>query len=193
MKRGTIIAGLVTALACGAMIKLGLWQLQRADWKNGLLIRYANAQALPEMAYPATPDPKNLPLFRRAAGHCIRVTAATAVAGRNPKGQTGWSHIVTCGNGAEGPGITVDIGWSRQPDNPVWQGGPVSGVIGQDPKALIRLISARPLTPGLEPSQPPSIEEIPNNHFGYAIQWFLFAGIAAAIFLIAAYYRKRSP
>lgn len=193
MKRGTMIAGLVTALACGAMIKLGLWQLQRADWKNGLIARYASAKSLPEMAYPTTPDPKDLPLFRRAAGLCKSVTGATAVAGRSPTGQTGWSHIVTCGSGAEGPGMTVDIGWSRKPDNPVWKGGPVSGVIGQDPKALIRLISAKPLAPGLEPSQPPSIEEIPNNHFGYAIQWFLFAGIAAVIFLIAAFYRKRSP
>jgi surfeit locus 1 family protein len=192
MRWGTIIAGVVTAAACGVMIKLGLWQLQRAAWKDGLLTQYAAAATLPQMAYPAIPYPARLPLFRKASGYCTAVTGSTATAGRNAKGQSGWSHIVTCGSGAEGPGMTVDIGWSRAPDNPVWKGGPVSGVIGQDPKALIRLISNQPLAPGLEASQPPSIEEIPNNHFGYAVQWFLFAAIAAVIFLIAAFYRKRA-
>jgi cytochrome oxidase assembly protein ShyY1 len=37
----------------------------------------------------------------------------------------------------------------------------------------------------LEPSAPPSIEQIPNNHRSYAIQWFLFALIAVVIYLLA--------
>lgn len=191
MKKGVVIAGLVTAAACGAMVKLGLWQLQRAAWKADLLERYAAAATMPDMAYPAMPDPKHLPLFRHATGFCIRVVSTSATAGRNHKGESGWSHIVTCGSGAEGPGMTVDIGWSRNFDNPVWKGGPVTGRIGQDPKALIRLISDTPLAPGLEPSAPPSMADIPNDHKGYAIQWFLFAGIAALIFLLAAFYKGK--
>lgn len=192
MRWGVVIAGLVTAAACGVMIKFGFWQLQRADWKNGLLAQYGKAQSLPPIVLPVKLAPGALPLFRRATGRCSAVISATATAGRSRKGAPGWSHIVTCSADANGPGITVDIGWSRTPDNPVWQGGAVSGVIGQDPKAGIRLISGKPLAPGLEPSQPPSIAEIPNNHFGYAVQWFLFAGIAAVIFLIAAFYQKRN-
>lgn len=191
MKRGILIAGLVTAAACGFMIKLGLWQLQRADWKAGLLNQYAVAQTLPPIAYPSSVKPDELPLFRRASGFCAKVISATTTAGRNQRDQSGWSHIVTCAGKGKEPAMTVDIGWSRTPDNPPWSGGAVSGVIGQDPKTQIRLISDKPLAPGLQVSQPPSIEQIPNNHFGYAIQWFLFAGIAAAIFLIAAFYKKR--
>ena len=41
----------------------------------------------------------------------------------------------------------------------------------------MRLVAASP-GPGLMASAPPSPETIPNNHFSYAIQWFLFAGIA---------------
>ncbi len=193
MRPGTIIAGLVTAAACATMVKLGLWQLQRADWKAGLIKQYEAAVDLPDMAYPAITDPNHLPLFRHASGYCIRVVSVTATAGRNHKGGSGWSHIVTCGSGAEGPGMTVDIGWSRALAAPAWKGGPVSGRIGQDPKTLIRLISDTPLVTGLEPSEPPAIQDIPNNHFGYAIQWFLFAGIAAIIFLIAAFYKGKRP
>ena len=43
--------------------------------------------------------------------------------------------------------------------------------------------------PGLQPSALPSLEAIPNNHRFYAVQWFLFAAIALAIYVIAL--RKR--
>ena len=39
--------------------------------------------------------------------------------------------------------------------------------------------------PGLQPSARPSIESIPNNHRGYAVQWFLFAATAIVIYLLA--------
>ena len=87
--------------------------------------------------------------------------------------------------------MLVDVGWSRKPENPVWTGGSVSGLIVPDTKSLIRLVSDAPLAPGLEVTAPMSPEDVPNNHFGYAIQWFLFAGVAALIFGIAAWRRAR--
>jgi cytochrome oxidase assembly protein ShyY1 len=42
---------------------------------------------------------------------------------------------------------------------------------------------------GLEPSAPPSIRTIPNNHRSYALQWFSFAAIALVIYGLAV--RKR--
>ncbi|MFC3307859.1 hypothetical protein ACFOGK_01280 [Blastomonas aquatica] len=45
---------------------------------------------------------------------------------------------------------------------------------------------------GLEAVQPPSPGDIPNNHWAYAIQWFLFAGIAAVIYGLAVARRTRS-
>jgi cytochrome oxidase assembly protein ShyY1 len=44
--------------------------------------------------------------------------------------------------------------------------------------------------PGLQPSEPPSLDDIPNNHFAYAIQWFIFAMLAVGIYAIALWRRK---
>jgi surfeit locus 1 family protein len=40
-------------------------------------------------------------------------------------------------------------------------------------------------------SAPPSPATIPNNHLNYAVQWFLFAGIAALIYFLALRQRWR--
>jgi surfeit locus 1 family protein len=44
---------------------------------------------------------------------------------------------------------------------------------------------------GLAANEMPSIESIPNNHLAYAVQWFLFAGIAVIIYLLALRRRAR--
>jgi surfeit locus 1 family protein len=192
MKRIPIFAAAIVAIACAIMIALGIWQLQRAQWKNGLLAEYQAAATLPEMAYPSVPDSKALPLFRQANGFCHEVKSWQSVSGRNKAGAAGWAHLASCGSGAEGPGMVVDVGWSRTPANPIWKGGSVSGLIVPDTKSLIRLVSDVPLAPGLEATSPMSPEDIPNNHFGYAIQWFLFAGVAVLIFGIAAWRRSKT-
>lgn len=191
MKRVPLVAVLLVLAACGTMVALGLWQLRRAEWKEGLIRQYAAAQNQPAIAYPLVPDPKALPLYRKASAHCLEVMEWTAIGRRNIRGDSGWSHLARCRTGAEGPGITVDVGWSRAPAAPVWKGGVVSGVIGSDPKSLIRLVSADPLAPGLVASAPPSVADIPNNHRGYALQWFSFAAIAAIIFGLAMWRRMR--
>lgn len=52
----------------------------------------------------------------------------------------------------------------------------------------IRLIADPPVA-GLAASALPDPKSIPNNHWSYAIQWFLFAGVALVIYAIAL--RKR--
>lgn len=185
MKRLPLIPTLIVAVACLTMIGLGIWQWQRAAWKDGLLKQYAAAQNLPEIAYPSVPLPKQLPLFRRASGLCLAVESWSTVAGRNIKQEAGWAHIAACRTGAEGPGIIVVVGWSSALTKPDWKGGEVSGVIAPDNKHVIRLVSDKPLAPGLQASAPPSLEDIPNNHLGYAFQWFFFAIVAAVIYALA--------
>jgi len=81
--------------------------------------------------------------------------------------------------------MSVELGWSKNPNVAVkWPGGLVSGIIAPDRRMRMRLVAASS-PPGLEPSAPPSIEQIPNNHRSYAIQWFLFALIAVVIYLLA--------
>jgi cytochrome oxidase assembly protein ShyY1 len=52
----------------------------------------------------------------------------------------------------------------------------------------MRLVAAS-APPGLEPSAPPSLSTIPNNHRSYAAQWFAFALTALVIYGLAV--RKR--
>ena len=57
----------------------------------------------------------------------------------------------------------------------------------------MRLVSADGLG-GLQPSAPPALASIPNSHRGYAVQWFLFAAIAALIYGLALRQRlNRKP
>ena len=185
-----LIPTLIVAAACLVMIGLGIWQLQRAGEKKALLARYEAAQGLPPIAFPTIPIAEDdLPLFRRATGHCLRVLSRRTSAGENRKGESGFLHIADCGSGAEGPGMAVELGWSKDPNaGASWKGGDVSGIIAPDRKTRMRLVSSTGLA-GLEPGKPPSTETIPNNHLSYAIQWFLFAGIAALIYGLAL--RKR--
>jgi cytochrome oxidase assembly protein ShyY1 len=185
-----LIPTIIVGLAVAAMIALGFWQLRRAGEKEALLARYRAAQNLPPISYPTSPVHEDqLPLFRHATGLCLKPVAKRSRAGRNRAGEVGYVHIVDCTTGAEGPGLSVEVGWSRNPNEAVnWRGGPVSGVIAPDSKTRMRLVAATS-PPGLAPSAPPSIELIPNNHRSYAVQWFLFALIALTIYVLAL--RKR--
>ena len=190
LRRLPIIPTLLVLAAAAAMVGLGVWQLQRARWKEGLLARYAEAERLPPIAFPTAPTRDSaLPLYRHATGVCLRVAGQRAVAGENRGGEPGYVHIVDCATGAEGPGMSVEVGWSKDPNAKVnWSGGPVSGVIGPDRRTRLRLVAASS-PPGLEPSAPPSLDAIPNNHRSYAAQWFAFAAIALVIYALAL--RKR--
>jgi cytochrome oxidase assembly protein ShyY1 len=190
IRRVPIISTIVVLAAVGLMIGLGVWQLQRAKWKEHLLTRYAAAQALPPIAFPTSPLCNDqLPFFRSATGVCLRVIGQRAMAGENRAGEPGYVHILDCTTGAEGPGMSVEVGWSKDPNAKVnWSGGPVSGVIAPDRRMRMRLVAAS-APPGLEPSARPSMASIPNNHRSYAIQWFSFGLIALVIYGLAL--RKR--
>jgi len=174
----------IVAAAIAAMIGLGFWQLRRAEWKNDLLARAAQAPKLPPIAWPGVPTQPEQLYFRRSSGFCLEVVGWRSIAGRSRGDMPGWSHIAACRTGAEGPGMQVDIGWSLSGRPPAWRGGEVAGLIVPDRKHQIRLVADN-AAPGLEPSAPPSASTIANNHLFYAIQWFLFAAIAAVIFVIA--------
>lgn len=189
-QRLPIIPTLIVAAAVATMIGLGIWQLRRAQWKEGLLAQYADAEKLPPIAWPTVPLKRDqLPLFRHATGVCLKPVGQRAVAGENRAGEPGYAHILDCTTGGEGPGMSVEVGWSKDPNAKFdWRGGPVSGVIGPDRKSRLRLIAAS-APAGLEPSAPPSRASIPNNHRSYAVQWFAFAAIALIIYGLAV--RKR--
>ena len=195
IRRLPVIPTLVVAAAVAVMIALGLWQLLiRAPQKEEIIHRYEAAQDLPPIIFPTEPVSDNvLPLYRHATGTCLRVIGRRTAAGQNGAGEPGFVHIVDCATGAEGPGMSVELGWSKDPNAKVaWNGGLVSGIIAPDSKMRMRLVAAS-APPGLQPSAPPSLETIPNNHRSYAMQWFAFAAIALVIYGLAVAKRLKGP
>lgn len=186
-----ILPTILVALAVATMIGLGIWQLSRAQWKDRLLEQYRAAADQRPISFPTTPTVGEPPLFRWATGFCLRPVTHRATAGANREGESGYVHIVHCSTGAEGPGMAVEIGWSKDPKAKwQWSGGPVSGMIAPDRRHRMRLVTAS-APPGLQPSALPSVETISNNHRMYAVQWFLFAAIALIIYVLALRQRNR--
>lgn len=190
IRRLPLIPTIVVAAAVATMIALGFWQIRRAHEKEALLARFAAAQNERPITFPTTPlADDQLPLFRHATAMCLRPISKRVTAGQNREGEPGFVQIVDCATGAEGPGVSVELGWSKNPNATVaWPGGLVSGIVAPDRRSRMRLVASS-APPGLEPSAPPSLETIPNNHRSYALQWFLFAAIATVIYALAL--RKR--
>jgi surfeit locus 1 family protein len=192
-RRLPVVPTILVIAAAAIMIGLGIWQLQRANENERLRAQYQSASKLPPIAYPTAPLKGPLPLFRWATGFCQRIVGHRAAEGRNRNGDIGWAQIVECATGAEGPGMAVEVGWSKDPNAQVrWSGGPVSGVIVRDRLHRIRLVAASAPS-GLERAALPSVETAmpvtPARNRSYAVQWFSFAAIALLIYGLAL--RKR--
>jgi surfeit locus 1 family protein len=186
VKRIPIVPTLIVLMAVAYMIHLGFWQLERLGEKEAMLARYEAAQAsAAEVRWPDTPAATERALYHRSRVQCRAAKAQTTLSGRNAKGEAGLAHFVTCID-AEGGERQVVLGWSRDPSTPVWTGGPVSGWIAPGP----RLVADPPLA-GLEANAKPDPKDIPNNHLAYAVQWFLFAGVALVIYALALRKRMR--
>jgi surfeit locus 1 family protein len=192
-RRIPVIPTIIVAAAVALMIGLGNWQIRRSHENERLIAQYSAASKLPPIAFPIAPSKGPLPLFRWATGYCQKVVGQREAGGRNRAGDVGWAHIVDGATGPEGPGMSVEVGWSKDPSAKVnWSGGLVSGVIVPDRFHQIRLVAAA-APPGLQPAGLPSLETAvpvtPGRNLMYALQWYAFAAIALLIYAIAL--RKR--
>lgn len=191
MKRIPILPTALVLMAAGVMVGLGFWQLDRLAQKEAMLARYEAAISSTEFdSFPdANPSNVETSLYRRSQVDC-RFTSGgwESVAGRNDKGDAGYVHVILCGTKGNGTAY-IQAGWSREPKPPVWDGGVVTGTIAPFHKdGAARLVADPPLA-GLQPNARPDPRDIPNNHLAYAVQWFLFAGVALVIYALAL--RKR--
>jgi surfeit locus 1 family protein len=199
MRRLPIVPTLVVALAVAAMIALGIWQLQRAQWKEALLAQYAAAAAMPAVDLDPLLDGRTRlpPLsFRRALVTCRADHVAPDVrAGRSAADLPGQAYYVPCRPGAAGLAarLRVNAGWAPRPDalRRLSLRGIVAGRLGAVGEDGPVTLTAATAVPPLGPSQPPSLETIPNNHRFYAIQWFFFAAAALVIYVLALRGRRR--
>ena len=205
MRRLPILPTFVVALAVATMIALGIWQIGRAHWKEELLASYrAGTTAAPLYGLPTDMPIEQLG-FRRTHILCRISTPATQLGGPGRDGKIGFRNIVGC-TLIDGRQIMADIGWmpvgAKPALPPMGRRIEADGLLIPDDVLAERVFGKRPgvtplllvlerAVPGLSPSVPPSIENVPNNHIGYAVQWFLFAGVAVAIYLLALRKRNR--
>ncbi len=171
----------MVAIAIPILIGFGVWQLDRAEWKAGVLADLARNQALPlvDLGAGPIPDDAQFRLVRLrldCAGGLARLTA-----GRSLDGQSGYSYLVQCRAG-DTP-VTRDAGWHARPDPIAIPGGTASfeGRLVKGPGDSWVLVDQRS-GPPLVPSAPPGPDTISDNHLSYAIQWFSFAAILAVIY-----------
>ncbi len=186
LRRLPLLPTIVVLIAVAIMIRLGFWQLDRMHQKEALLARYAAAQAMSaDVPWPKDEAAAEAALYRHASIDCREVTGMTTIAGHSAAGQAGLAHVAQCrlANGAD---ARVVLGYSRDPAIRQWRGGEVAGIIAPGP----RLIADPPLA-GLEANARPDPFSIPNNHLSYAVQWFLFAGVALIIYALAVRGRLR--
>ena len=184
-RRWPIVSTLVVAAAVATMIGLGVWQLQRAEWKADLIARYNRAQAMSSnVPWPRTGDAMERSLFRWSQFDCQRVLEVRSTAGTSIRGEKGWAHVARCALDGGGE-AEVALGWSRTPAQPLqWAGGPVSGSIAPGGTFGGTLRASMP-PERLQPLAPPDPGDLPNNHLMYAGQWFFFALTALVIYVLA--------
>jgi len=182
------------------LVALGLWQLQRLDWKEGVIADIEGRIGAAPVALPAAPDIETdnyLPVTVtgtitaaplrvlgswRGAGTGFRVIVPLETGDRRILVDLG---VVPLDYGAEialpdsALEIVGNLNWpddqndgTPPPDGDLWYARDLPAMAGAlDTEPL--LIVARSVTPQTIPAPTPvGVEGIPNSHLGYAIQWF---------------------
>lgn len=207
-------------LGCVALVQLGLWQLERAAWKEGLLAEIRAGIEGDPVPLPDTVDPsmKYLPVTvsGTTSGAEIDVLSHTREQGA---GYQIVSRFVT----DDGRAILLDRGFvpqeARRLDRPpvrlevvgnlhwpedasastpapnldenIWFARDVEAMAAQLNTEPV-LVVARAIGGDNQGARPlgVTVEGIPNNHLGYAVQWFLIA-LTWAVMTLALIWRIR--
>lgn len=209
--RRYIFPVLTGVIGCAILIWLGVWQLQRMEWKEGMLAQIQSRIDAAPVALPANPklsmkyDP--VTVSGRTTGQEIDVLSGT-------KEQGGGYQIISAFETTDGRRIMVDRGFVPQDDRHKPRPPVDLTIIGNlhwpdekggatpDPNLTENIWFARDVPAmaaqlGTDPvlvvaSQvsgdtqgvepiPVAIEGIPNNHLSYAMQWFLIAATWAGM------------
>ncbi len=189
IRRIPILPTLLVLIAVGVMIRLGFWQLERLHVKEAMLtgVEAAEADTTVRAWRGDLPAPR---AYSQISTECSKVTGMAPQSGQNASHQSGWAQVADCVL-PSGTRAQVVLGWSSQPLPANWSGGAVTGTYlarGKDGSAIV----ADPPLAGLQPNATPDPRNIPNNHLAYAVQWFLFAGVALIIYAIALRKRLRA-
>lgn len=200
---------LMGVVGCAVLVSLGVWQMQRLAWKEGMLAQIeARIEGAPGVL-PARYDPADKYAPVAVSGELTgeEIHALMGVRGGSP----GYRVIAVLDTGARR--IMVDLGLIAQADKDAARLGPVEVTgnlhwpeeadrwtpapdldaniwFARDVPALAQALDAEPIyvvarahtLPGVEPA-PVGTEGIPNDHFGYAVTWFGLALVWAVMSL----------
>jgi surfeit locus 1 family protein len=189
MRRIPLVPTLIVLAAVLVMVRLGFWQLDRMEQKAALLKLYNQHQSVTRIE-PLVRDKtaREKTWFLPTVIECRAAGETRPMAGHSRAGETGWAQWGQCLDARGQPLVEVNLGWSKAPASVPFAGGTIKGTIAPDGPSGARVVADRPLA-GLEPSARPDPNTIPNNHWSYAVQWFLFALTALVIYALAL--RKR--
>lgn len=213
MTRRMIFPLLLGLVGAAILLSLGVWQLQRLAWKEAILADISARISAAPVGLPAVPDPaadRYLPVrltgafagdhldvlvSRKQLGAGVRVIEAFQTddgrrvmvdRGFVPEDQRSAPRV-------SGPASVVgNLHWPEEVDGFTPPPDARTGLwFARDVPAMAAQLSTEPLLivardatgPGIEPL-PVDTSGIPNDHLGYAIQWF---GLAAVWLGMTAY------
>ena len=200
MSRRMIFPLLLGVIGTAILISLGVWQLQRLAWKEGLLAQIDARIVAAPVAVPANPDPeadKYLPVAaegrltgeyldvlvsRKQLGAGVRVIEVFESEGRRLLVDRGFIPEAQR-SGPRDQSATQIIGnlhWPDEVDGFTPLPDQKTGLwFARDIPAMAAALNAEPVLivartstgTGIEP-MPVDNSDTPNDHLGYAIQWF---------------------
>ncbi len=211
-RKRLLVPALSTAVMVAILLTLGAWQVQRREWKRGLLDAMAAAEH-----NPPVPLATGLPPFSKVSvtGH-LRADLAAGY-GAEVRGNALGTQLLVPLERAGAPALLADLGWVADPARAVLPPGEVTltGYIrpGEHPGwfAATDNIARRAfytfdppaigaaLGVAVEPyalvvlgdSAPPGapdparhLPDVANNHLQYAITWFSLAAVLLAVFTL---------
>jgi surfeit locus 1 family protein len=209
-------AALATAISFSILLALGVWQIQRLHWKQGLIAQIDAAERTP----PATLTSATPPLFARVQASGTLRPDHLALYGAEVRGMhIGAQAIQLLDRPGEKP-LLVMLGWVPTDPTPHPQGGPASitGYVrlpeppgwlsasddlqgrhfySLNPTTIGAALGAANVAPftliamgsAAAPGSPQPATELPrptNNHLQYAFTWFGLAGSLLGVFCVWA-------
>ncbi|WP_103333864.1 SURF1 family protein [Pseudotabrizicola formosa] len=200
LARRMILPLLFGLIGAAVLAGLGLWQLDRLAWKEAALADISARIVAEPVPLPAAPRPeadRYLPVTatgrytgesldvlvsRREIGAGVRVIAVFETAGRRVLVDRGFVREAdrAAPRGADAAMVTGNLHWPDEVDSFTPTPDASTGLwFARDVPAMAAALGSEPLlivarattAPGIEP-MPVDISGIPNNHLGYAVQWF---------------------
>lgn len=201
-RRFPVIPTVMTLVMLVTLIGLGIWQLQRREWKHALIAQLEAAQTLPPLEpadyFKAMAGDISVQ-YRRAELPCNpgKALPYDLKGGSSDLGDSGYLVLVSCRPNNKPPDIVAVAGWTRRPDaaqvpitiDTVFRGTIIERPYGAaEGRPQFMLIAENPVPPLAKPRLP-TPQDLPDRHLSYAGTWFGLAGVLAVIY--ALWLRRR--